>query len=87
MVNLADEAPLLVLVDDCQWADADSLRFLSYLAQRIEGLPVAMLLAGRPPDSGESGAAALWSQLVSRPAATVPVSATAEPVGRCGPGP
>ena len=71
VVNLADEAPLLVLVDDCQWADADSLRFLSYLAQRIEGLPVAMLLAGRPPDSGESGAAALWSQLVSRPAATV----------------
>ena len=50
VVNLADRAPLLVLVDDCQWVDQDSLRFLAYLAQRIEGLPVAMLLAGRPPD-------------------------------------
>jgi DNA-binding CsgD family transcriptional regulator len=65
MVNLADQAPLLVLVDDCQWADHDSLRFLSYLAQRIEGLPVALLLAGRPPD--ETGS--LWGQVASRPSA------------------
>ena len=49
VVNLADRAPLLVSVDDCQWADRDSLRFLAYLAQRIEGLRVAMLLAGRRP--------------------------------------
>src|SRR5690242_2025414 len=35
VVNIADQAPLLVLVDDCQWADPDSLRFLAYLAQRI----------------------------------------------------
>jgi predicted ATPase len=69
VVNLTDEAPLLVAVDDCQWADRDSLRFLSYLAQRIEGLPVAMLLAGRAPESGHSEAAALWSQVASRPSA------------------
>jgi predicted ATPase len=50
VVNIADRAPVLVLVDDCQWADRDSLRFLAYLAERIEGLPVAMLLTGRPPD-------------------------------------
>ena len=50
VVNVADRAPVLVLVDDCQWADPESLRFLAYLAQRIEGLPVAMLLTGRPPD-------------------------------------
>ena len=50
VVNIADQAPVLVLVDDCQWADRESLRFLAYLAQRIEGLPVAMLLTGRPPD-------------------------------------
>src|SRR5215510_9357343 len=69
VVNLADQAPVLVLVDDCQWADRDSLRFLAYLAQRIEGLPVAMLLAGRPPDAGGDEAGALWLQLASRPAA------------------
>ena len=66
VVNLADRAPVLVLVDDCQWADRDSLRFLAYLAQRIEGLPIAMLLAGRPMVE-EAGS--LWAQVASRPAA------------------
>jgi DNA-binding CsgD family transcriptional regulator len=68
-VNLADQAPLLVLVDDCQWADRESLRFLSYLAQRIEGLPVTLLLAGRPPDAAADEAGALWAQVASRPSA------------------
>jgi DNA-binding CsgD family transcriptional regulator len=66
VVNLADRAPVLVLVDDCQWVDRDSLRFLAYLAQRIEGLPIAMLLAGRPM-AEEAGS--LWAQVASRPAA------------------
>jgi DNA-binding CsgD family transcriptional regulator len=69
VVNIADQAPVLVLVDDCQWADRDSLRFLAYLAQRIEGLPVTMLLTVRPPDADGDEAAALWAQLASRPAA------------------
>jgi len=69
VVNLADQAPVLVLVDDCQWADPDSLRFLAYLAQRIEGLPVTMLLTGRPPNAGGDEAGTLWVQLASRPAA------------------
>jgi len=69
VVNLADEAPLLISVDDCQWADRDSLRFLAYLAQRIEGLPVAMLLAGRPADAAADETGSLWAQLASRPSA------------------
>jgi DNA-binding CsgD family transcriptional regulator len=69
VVNIADEAPLLISVDDCQWADRDSLRFLAYLAQRIEGLPVAMLLAGRPADAAGDGTGPLWAQLASRPSA------------------
>jgi DNA-binding CsgD family transcriptional regulator len=69
MVNLADRGPLLVLVDDCQWADSDSLRFLSYLAQRMEGLSIVMVLAGRPPGSAESEVAPLWAQVTSRPSA------------------
>ena len=57
VVNLVDQNPALVVVDDCQWVDRDSLRFLAYLAQRIEDLPVAMVLAGRPPESpGAEGA-------------------------------
>lgn len=40
--------PLAVVVDDVQWVDTPSLRFLSYLAQRLEELPVAMIIALRP---------------------------------------
>jgi DNA-binding CsgD family transcriptional regulator len=69
VVSIADEAPLLISVDDCQWADRDSLRFLAYLAQRIEGLPVAMLLAGRPADAAGDETGSLWAQLASRPSA------------------
>ena len=54
VVNLADQTPVLVLVDDCQWVDRDSLRFLAYLAQRVEDLSIAMVLAGRPPKSGST---------------------------------
>ena len=39
--------PLVMLVDDAQWADQPSLRFLAYLAQRILELPIALLIAVR----------------------------------------
>jgi len=72
LANLAGRGPLLVSVDDCQWADRDSLRFLAYLAQRIEGLPVVMLLAGRPADppaATSTEPAQLWAQLAADPQA------------------
>ena len=44
----ADSAtPLVMLVDDAQWADQPSLRFLAYLAQRIVDLPIALVIAVR----------------------------------------
>jgi DNA-binding NarL/FixJ family response regulator len=46
--NLAESAPLLLVVDDVHWADEASLRFLSHLSRRIADLPVLLLLAGRP---------------------------------------
>ncbi len=70
-VNLADRGPLLLVVDDCQWVDLESLRFLSYMAQRLEGIPVAMVLASRPPDPAEAEVAGFWSQIASRPSAAV----------------
>jgi len=69
VVNIADQAPMLILVDDCQWADWDSLRFLGYLAQRIEGLPIAMILARRPLDSAVAEPGSLWAQVASHPSA------------------
>jgi DNA-binding CsgD family transcriptional regulator len=46
--NLAADRPLALGVDDVHWADAPSLRFLAYLANRIGDLPVFLALAVRP---------------------------------------
>jgi hypothetical protein len=43
--NLAAEQPLLLVVDDVHWCDPPSVRFLVYLVQRIEELPIAVALA------------------------------------------
>jgi predicted ATPase len=53
VANLAERRPLLIAVDDAQWCDLPTLRFLVYLVQRIDELPVAVVLAAR---SGEEGA-------------------------------
>ncbi len=47
VANLAARGPLLIAVDDVHWADEPSLRWLAHLAARIDGLPVALLLAAR----------------------------------------
>jgi predicted ATPase len=49
VVNVAESSPLLIVVDDVQWSDASSLRWLIYLAKRLDGLPVALVAATRPP--------------------------------------
>jgi tetratricopeptide (TPR) repeat protein len=46
-VNLAQRAALVICVDDLHWADAPSLRFLAYLAPRLEGLPVLLVTTAR----------------------------------------
>ena len=51
--DLADEAPLLLVVDDVHWADAPSLRWLVQLARRLDDLPLGLLCAVR---SGEPAA-------------------------------
>jgi hypothetical protein len=56
--NLASTGPLLIAVDDAQWADAPSLRWLAYLAPRLEGLALGVLVALRPGE-GASGEASL----------------------------
>ena len=39
--------PLAIAIDDAQWSDRSSLRFVAHLAARIEDLPVALLVAAR----------------------------------------
>ncbi len=49
--NLASRRPLLLAVDDAHWADLASLRFLAYLGQRLEGLPLTLVVATRPAET------------------------------------
>ena len=51
VANLAAERPLVLIVDDAHWADLPSLRFCSYLARRLEDLPVLLAVGARA--SGE----------------------------------
>jgi DNA-binding CsgD family transcriptional regulator len=57
--NLAGVRRLLVVVDDVQWADEPSLRWLAYLASRVEGLAVAVVVAVGPGASGSLGGSLL----------------------------
>lgn len=45
--GLCDRSPLILSVDDAQWADEPSLRYLAYLAERVVGLPILMLVSIR----------------------------------------
>jgi DNA-binding SARP family transcriptional activator len=54
--HLAAESPLLLSVDNLQWSDGPSLRYLAYLARRLDGLPVIVattLRSGEPHDHAE----------------------------------
>src|SRR4051794_19946187 len=42
--SLAEDAPLVLCVDDAHCSDPDSLRFVEYLALRLEGLRVLIVL-------------------------------------------
>lgn len=50
--NLSERAPALLTIDDAQWADPASVRFLNYLARRLADLPVLLALAIRAGDTG-----------------------------------
>ena len=68
-VNLAGDGPLLICVDDVQWCDAASLRFLAYLVKRLEGLPVLVVLARRTGEQLPDDA--LLAEIALDPALTV----------------
>jgi predicted ATPase len=77
--NLSERRPVVLLVDDVHWCDRPSLRFLLYLAQRVEDLPVAAVFAasaGHLPDHDP-----LLDELRAHPATTLvrprPLSADA----------
>jgi DNA-binding CsgD family transcriptional regulator len=61
--NTAARRPLLIAVDDAHWADMPSLRWLAYLAVRVEDLPVLVVATVRPPGAAaHSGSLAAIAQ-------------------------
>ena len=55
-VNLAEQAPLAIAVDDVHWCDAASVRWLAYVTRRLEGLPVLVVVSRRPAEPGVDAA-------------------------------
>lgn len=53
VLALAESTPLLILVDDAQWADLASLRALAYIGRRLGGQRVALALTVRRGEPGE----------------------------------
>ena len=66
---LADEAPLMLVVDDAHWADRPSLEVLSYLARRIGDVPLLVAIGARADDP--DAASDLLSLIGGARAATV----------------
>ncbi|MTD44914.1 AAA family ATPase [Conexibacter sp. W3-3-2] len=52
LAELSADRPMLITIDDLQWADAPSLAFLRYLLPRLAELPVLLVLGARPPAPG-----------------------------------
>ena len=50
--NRAELGPLLVVIDDVQWADDPSLAWVGYLARRVGDLPLVLVLGLRAGDAG-----------------------------------
>src|SRR4051794_27068362 len=65
---LAEDAPVLLCVDDAQWGDDLSLRFLDFLERRIAERPVLVAIAGWPE---EPQAGPAWQAIVDRPLTVV----------------
>ena len=68
-LNLAEQRPMAILVDDVPWADDFSLRFLAYLAERLDDVPVALVVAIRSGDPGAESQLVgyLWEAASSPP--------------------
>lgn len=69
--------PVLLLIDDVQWADTESLRCLGYLANRLAGTGVLMVVTVREgsPDGDNQGVRDLFA-CASRVLRLGPLSAT-----------
>jgi DNA-binding CsgD family transcriptional regulator len=72
LANLAEAEPFLVLADDVQWADPESIRWFDFLARRsadIRAAVVAAVRTGDPEEPSELGGLRADANRSLRPAA------------------
>ena len=55
VVNLAARRPVLLAVDDAHWGDDASLRWLAYLAARLDGIAASLVVSLRPHEPRSQG--------------------------------
>ena len=53
VANLCEPEPAVLVVDDAQWADGESLRWLDYLARRAEDTAVLIVIGARTGEPDE----------------------------------
>ena len=51
-LNIAEDRPLLLSIDDLHWVDSASLQFIAYLVRRLEGQPVLVASTLRSAEPG-----------------------------------
>jgi tetratricopeptide (TPR) repeat protein len=67
LLSLADDAPLLLMLEDLHWADAPSLQLLRLLTSRLNGRRLGIVITARTweiesdPELGEALGETLWS--------------------------
>ncbi|CAL9584352.1 hypothetical protein SUDANB58_05101 [Streptomyces sp. enrichment culture] len=66
------EYPLVLLLDDVHWADQETLRWLAAFAERLDDLPVLVVIACLPGEAGGGSARLLEAvAAAARPLATL----------------
>jgi DNA-binding CsgD family transcriptional regulator len=67
VLNLAEERPVLLAIDDLHWCDRPSLLFVAYLSRRLEGQPILLAAGLRTAEPGSDSA--LLGEIAHDPAA------------------
>ena len=68
VAELTERSPVLLVIDDAHWIDAPTLRFVHFLAGRLEGLGAGVLVAHRPYD-GDTADRMLLGAIAAHPLA------------------
>ena len=60
---VAEDLPLICVVDDAQWLDQASLQTLEFVARRLQDAPVAMVFAVRESEEDAAPVRAAGARL------------------------